>query len=112
MLLGIRKTFWTRSVDLVKSNRSMSLIPGKIEIAFAAGYDPALDLANSSRDRNQSVPEELEWDLDGPWTQHLRRKEQDLVDSIVHGTEPGHYFVLLGPKACPLFSAACRCTHD
>ena len=36
--------------------------------------------------------------MDGPWTQHLRRKEQDLVDSIVHGAETGHYYMFLGPK--------------
>ena len=40
----------------------------------------------------------LEWDLDGPWTQHTRRTEQDLIDRIVQGNEVGHYFVLLGPK--------------
>ena len=42
--------------------------------------------------------EELEWDLDEPWTQHLRRTEQNLIDRIVKGEELGHYFVLLGPK--------------
>lgn len=39
--------------------------------------------------------------MDGPWTQHLRRKEQDAVDQIVHGAETGHYFMLLGPKVHP-----------
>lgn len=28
----------------------------------------------------------------------LRRKEQDIIDHIIHGHEPGHYFMLLGPK--------------
>ncbi|OBZ69997.1 hypothetical protein A0H81_10438 [Grifola frondosa] len=73
----------------------------KIEKAFAAGYDPALELASHGKKRHENVPtilEELEWDLDGPWTQHLRRKEQDLIDQIVHGEEFGHYFMLLGPK--------------
>ncbi|PIL33451.1 hypothetical protein GSI_04074 [Ganoderma sinense ZZ0214-1] len=74
----------------------------KIEQAFAAGYDPALELAkHSARKPTQPLVEEedgLEWDLDGPWTQHLRRSEQDLIDRIVQGTEVGHYFVLLGPK--------------
>lgn len=42
--------------------------------------------------------EELEWDLEGPWTQHLRRSEQDLIDRIIKGQEVGHYFILLGPK--------------
>ncbi|KAI1783557.1 hypothetical protein LXA43DRAFT_903328 [Ganoderma leucocontextum] len=76
----------------------------KIEKAFAPGYDPALELAKHAARKpapsDPQVIEEdgLEWDLDGPWTQHLRRAEQDLIDRIVHGTEVGHYFVLLGPK--------------
>lgn len=70
----------------------------KIELAFAAGYDPALELASHGKQRDPNTPEELDWDMDGPWTQHLRRKEQDLVDRIVHGAETGHYFMLLGPK--------------
>ena len=37
-------------------------------------------------------------DDDEPWTQHMRRKEQDSVDRIIHGHERGHYFMLLGPK--------------
>ena len=69
---------------------------------FAAGYDPALELAKHSQ-RKPALPqaagdEELEWDLDEPWTQHLRRTEQNLIDRIVKGEELGHYFVLLGPK--------------
>lgn len=71
---------------------------GKIETAFAAGYDPALELATLGKKHGASIPEELDWDVDEPWTQHLRRKEQDLVDRIVHGAETGHYFMLLGPK--------------
>lgn len=78
----------------------------KIEDAFAAGYDPALELA-----KNHSVKPTRSGEVDAigigsgedePWTQHLRRKEQDLIDSIVHGNEPGHYFMLLGPKVGPL----------
>ncbi len=37
-------------------------------------------------------------------TQILRRDEQDRVDRIIHGEEPGHYFMLLGPKARFLFA--------
>ncbi|TCD64562.1 hypothetical protein EIP91_003920 [Steccherinum ochraceum] len=70
----------------------------KIELAFAAGYDPALELASHGKVRDPHIPEDVDWDMDGPWTQHLRRKEQDLVDSIVHGAETGHYYMLLGPK--------------
>ena len=33
-----------------------------------------------------------------PWTEHLRRREQKQIDTIVKGDELGHYYVLLGPK--------------
>ena len=73
-----------------------------MERAFAAGYDPALELAKHSQRKpalsQAAGDEELEWDLDEPWTNHLRRTEQNLIDRIVKGEEPGHYFVLLGPK--------------
>lgn len=36
--------------------------------------------------------------LAGPWTQHLRREEQDDIDRIVRGDEVGQYFIILGPK--------------
>ena len=70
----------------------------QIEKAFAAGYDPALELVKTSKRLSEAASNEegLEWDLD--WTEHLRRDEQDLIDRIVHGNELGHYFILLGPK--------------
>ena len=104
---GTRKTSCGRCPNHTFSNFLPSLtVPSpQIEQAFAAGYDPALELAkHSARKPTQPLVEEedgLEWDLDGPWTQHLRRSEQDLIDRIVQGTEVGHYFVLLGPKVCP-----------
>jgi hypothetical protein len=75
----------------------------QIENAFSAGYDPALELATyqgkpgppAEVNLDEDPIDELEGD--GPW-QHLRRKEQKCIDDIVHGREPGHYFVLLGPK--------------
>ncbi|KAJ6624312.1 hypothetical protein B0H10DRAFT_2006782 [Mycena sp. CBHHK59/15] len=73
----------------------------KIEHAFAAGYDPALELATYQAKplaAGEEPIDELDFDADGPWTQHLRRREQDWIDAIVHGNEAGHYFVLLGPK--------------
>ncbi|KAI0753092.1 hypothetical protein C8Q80DRAFT_1267533 [Daedaleopsis nitida] len=78
----------------------------KIEKAFEAGYDPALELAKVSSNKHAPsiLPEEsgdavLEpTDADGWWTQHLRRSEQDLIDHIIQGNEVGHYFILLGPK--------------
>ncbi|KIY64990.1 hypothetical protein CYLTODRAFT_380101 [Cylindrobasidium torrendii FP15055 ss-10] len=76
----------------------------KIEEAFAPGYDPALELATHQK-RPEHKPGHTDSDIEDlllngeePWTEHLRRKEQDVVDRIIRGEEPGHYFVLLGPK--------------
>ena len=35
------------------------------------------------------------------WTEHLRRKEQDTLDRIIHGAETGHYYMILGSKVSP-----------
>ncbi|GBE81052.1 hypothetical protein SCP_0307760 [Sparassis crispa] len=70
----------------------------KMELAFAGGYDPALELASHRRRRHRTLSEELQSSIDGLAVQHMRRKEQDLVDRIVHGIEVGQYFVILGPK--------------
>ncbi|EJD40393.1 hypothetical protein AURDEDRAFT_187028 [Auricularia subglabra TFB-10046 SS5] len=58
----------------------------KIEVAFKGGYDPALELATF---RTKDQVDEVE---------HLRRREQNLIDKIIAGTTHGHYYVLLGPK--------------
>lgn len=83
----------------------------QIELAFAPGYDPALELAKHQTGKDETSLEdigEFELDAGGPWTEHLRRKEQDWIDRIVQGKETGHYFVLLGPKvrvnSCPPLS--------
>lgn len=68
----------------------------QIELAFEAGYDPALELAKSHTAKK--AVEDSEFEGDEPWTEHLRRKEQDTIDLIIQGEEPGHYFMLLGPK--------------
>ena len=72
-----------------------------MEKAFAAGYDPSLELAKThfpqrSNSNGETVDVD-EYDLVG-WGEHLRRREQDTVDHIVHGKEYGHYYLLLGPK--------------
>jgi len=76
-----------------------------MEDAFSAGYDPALELVtHSARMRHLGVQDlELEVEDSELWTEHLRRKEQDVIDLIVGGEETGHYFVLLGAKvaSCP-----------
>ena len=77
-----------------------------MEEAFEAGYDPALELANHAVKARNWVEEkgqqranlELEMGDPEPWTNHLRRKEQDFIDLIVKGEEFGHYYVLLGAK--------------
>ncbi|KAF8178615.1 hypothetical protein K438DRAFT_1844104 [Mycena galopus ATCC 62051] len=90
----------------------------KIEDAFSAGYDPALELATYQQHKPDELEDEAidELDGDGPWTQHLRRKEQDWIDAIVQGREPGHYFVLLGPKGSGkgtmIFDAMAACEAD
>ncbi|KAJ4483496.1 hypothetical protein J3R30DRAFT_3448946 [Lentinula aciculospora] len=69
----------------------------KIELAFEPGYDPALEVARNYYTRNDTPLEFEDPDLI-PWTEHLRRREQDEIDRIVKGEEVGHYYVLLGPK--------------
>ena len=76
-----------------------------MEVAFAKGYDPAVELSRHIKlgrgvdDLVEGVSAEVE---------DLRQKEQAVVDSIVRGKEPGHYFLLIGPKVCPVPSA---CGH-
>ena len=69
----------------------------QIELAFEAGYDPALELSKTHTSK-KATSEESEWEGDEPWTEHLRRKEQDTIDLIIKGELLGHYFMLLGPK--------------
>jgi len=86
-----------------------------MEEAFSPGYDPALELAtHSAKTRHragqgeQERPDlELEIEDSEPWTEHLRRKEQDVIDLIVKGEEVGHYYVLLGAKVASYPSPAC-----
>ncbi|OCH86761.1 hypothetical protein OBBRIDRAFT_782700 [Obba rivulosa] len=71
----------------------------KIERAFAPGYDAAFELANYARKKDvQTLSQVFEASVDNPWTQHLRRKEQEYIDRIIQGKESGAYFMLLGPK--------------
>ncbi|KAH9919426.1 uncharacterized protein B0H18DRAFT_1086670 [Fomitopsis serialis] len=64
----------------------------KIELAFARGYDPALELA--SNPRKQHDAEKRLRSLD----EHVRRREQSSLDRIIKGAEAGQYYLLLGPK--------------
>jgi hypothetical protein len=76
-----------------------------MEKAFAAGYDPALELATHYSKQQQVVEDaldELTFDQNAVqqemMSDHMRRREQDWIDRIVHGADTGHYYVLLGPK--------------
>ena len=74
-----------------------------MEDAFAAGYDPALELTKTHIPAKSDLGRDGTFDEHGPWTEHLRRKEQDHIDLIVHGQKSGHYFMLIGPKVFALF---------
>lgn len=81
-----------------------------MEDAFSSGYDPSLELAIHSAKAQRHVGQddqrpdlELEIGQPEPWTQFLRRKEQDVIDLIVKGEEAGHYYVLLGAKVAKIF---------
>ncbi|KAJ3815817.1 hypothetical protein F5876DRAFT_71596 [Lentinula aff. lateritia] len=71
----------------------------KIELAFEPGYDPALEVARHYDTTHKDAAALGLEDPDSvPWTEHLRRREQDRIDRMVKGEEVGHYYVLLGPK--------------
>lgn len=74
----------------------------QIEQAFQGGYDPALELAVHARHslENRHTADATE-DVDvmhGSLTVDLRRKEQDIIDRIIHGDEGGRYFLIFGCK--------------
>jgi len=76
-----------------------------MEQAFAPGYDPALEIARASdEEKGSDVGYSEDWAaVPSDRSQHLRRKEQDLVDCIISGTEVGRYYLLIGSKV--FFSA-------
>jgi hypothetical protein len=90
------------------------LIPAQIGQVFQGlgGYDPALELVvhakKSMRSRHmKDAIDELEvLGEDGPWTERLRRKEQDFLERVIHGVETGHYFMILGCKVPFIFSVS------
>ncbi|KAG8997218.1 hypothetical protein FRB94_007825 [Tulasnella sp. JGI-2019a] len=78
----------------------------KMEIAFEPGADPALLLANHGL-ASGSVLHRTSDDLLAKsevneeslaWVDSVRRDEQAVIDSIMHGKEHGHYFLIMGPK--------------
>ncbi|KAG5652847.1 hypothetical protein H0H81_003409 [Sphagnurus paluster] len=96
-----------------------TLIGLGIEDAFAAGYDPALELATHQTKRRAAETDELGdlvYEEGSEWAEKLRRKEQDQIDRMVQGQEPGHYFMLLGPKGAGkgtmVFDSMAACQAD
>ena len=85
------------------------MTPGKIEEAFAGGYDPALELATHHTKRGEETTEAGNLETISANLHILLRKEQDQVDSIIHGKESGRYFVLLGPKVRHTFCELIQC---
>lgn len=69
----------------------------KMELAFARGYDPALELASAAKRRNASHQSDAS-PSEPVWPEHVRRREQDLIDRVIRGAEAGQYYMLLGPK--------------
>lgn len=69
----------------------------QMELAFARGYDPALELASAAKRRNASHQSDAS-PSEPVWPEHVRRREQDLIDRVIRGAEAGQYYMLLGPK--------------
>jgi hypothetical protein len=86
------------------------LVISQIEQAFQGGYDPALELAvqggRPSGKRHMTDARDDVDDGNATLTVHLRRKEQDILDRIIHGDEIGHYYMILGCKVA-LFICSC-----
>ena len=80
----------------------------QMEGAFAAGYDPALEVGKLHHKKHPHHPGSLfEHEMqesDDPSDPHshphtnIVRKEQQTVDGIVKGENVGNYWILMGPK--------------
>lgn len=86
-----------------------------MEGAFAAGYDPALEIGklrqhkhhmrhvhHKDEDGNDIVQEVdvVDGEEEEPVPTHIKRHEQALVDRIVKGEEVGSYWLMIGAKVC------------
>ncbi|KAG8693182.1 hypothetical protein FRC09_010676, partial [Ceratobasidium sp. 395] len=92
-LIGITVVF-TGGVAYVEWYKANVL--NKIEAAFEPGYDPALELANQPGRRGE-VDEDGRRDYPQS-ARHMKRKEQEIMDSIMEGKEAGYYYLFVGPK--------------
>jgi len=80
-----------------------------MEEAFSPGYDPVLELVTHSTKMQRLAEQKNKERGDSePWTQHLRRKDQDIIDPIVKGVETGRYYVLLSAKVMLNPPPSCR----
>lgn len=70
----------------------------QIEEAFARGYDPALELAKQHTGHKIGSGDSYGHGIAEDIPASVQRKEQSSIDSIMWGNEPGHYYMLLGPK--------------
>ncbi|KAF5332179.1 hypothetical protein D9611_008050 [Ephemerocybe angulata] len=60
----------------------------------AREHEPAQEPENVQYWLTQEEEDDItHLDPEGPWTEHIRTGEQDLIDSVVKGEEPGDYFV-------------------
>ncbi|POV95723.1 hypothetical protein PSTT_16092 [Puccinia striiformis] len=99
----------------------------KMAVAFKPGYDPVLILDKASRQipnnkpveatDDEEIVEEIGW---------IPRREQELIDQIVHGELAGQYWLITGPKGTGKFAliadamtrnqadgiAVCECSDD
>ena len=80
----------------------------QIEQAFQGGYDPALELAVHAK---KSLDDRHMADTTDEVANHMRRKEQDIIDRIIHGDESGRYFMILGCKVSPLWLCSCAASQ-
>lgn len=71
------------------------IVVKRMEKAFEAGYDPALDLSNASHERRRHRHAGEEEDCDDG---HIVRSEQAQIDAILSGKAVGSYYLLMGSK--------------
>lgn len=69
-----------------------------MEKAFAAGYDPALDVSKDTRSKRRFLKKTQSEEDEEKTPEHIVRDERALVDRIVGGMEAGRYYLISGPK--------------
>jgi hypothetical protein len=69
----------------------------KIALSFEGGFDPILELDSAIKSERR-VQDHLDPGEEDDFIEdaHLRRREQSLIDDIIAGREPSHYYLMLG----------------